>query len=762
MLLTAGGARAAALALVSTRSGGTFNRRGGGVSAESIPMGGSDFRLRAAAAAGARAGAPADGGGPGGGGRTFASLPGHGSLRGGSGRTGILIRMRLDNDEDAAMPNNCLHCHKFCLSKIMRSSFTQGYLLKKDDRTQGWLLKPQWHKRWFVLEGSVLRYYKTDQAARKDPQKWTVSFDLSVEGFDYAALFPEDPEASKRKYTVQLTIPVLGIATPDNAREWKGGGVGAVRNLVLGAATQAERGEWTNLFQYIRVESRLRASQAQHGSERMLAESMAQDDFMAITGALQLERRRQHAAPPSVAPAPSFASATTLFGGMLASVAPRADSPSDDGALRSSSSGDVGAMALQHSADAAPHRGVARPAPLTLRYKPDESLPDVRELRVALRSAMTADGLVREYARAVGGDVDLESRFVTFRGNRLPAGAALVEMGVRPGDEGACRASTRRCLFDPRVARQPRPAWFSACARVRACARVVHALCLLRAVASLWCRCIATAGCSAHRQRTAVFLSPHSLSLDPPVSSALAVWVRKVRSAATKPRTVREHAVADDYRRAHSAYRTLRERARRAVAERKRLNADHAALIAKVRCSFLCLLSRFCFVAHLFFCFCSFPCFRSTACATSSRRCVPPPPSFLGTVPFFFVRSLSHRGPTPSFSATACIDRPSAFFVFSISLLFVCFSSTAREAISPGAAQAARLGGIGGRREARGGAKRGEHGADSIAARPGVRGSAPPLAEVGCARGEQSRPRRESGGAREGPQEAGRTTAEAE
>ena len=60
------------------------------------------------------------------------------------------------------------------------------------------------------------------------------------------------------------------------------------------------------------------------------------------------------------------------------------------------------------------------------------------------------------------------------------------------------------------------------------------------------------------------------------------MWVRKVRSAATKPRTVREHAVADDYRRAHSAYRTLRERARRAVAERKRLDVDHAALLAKV------------------------------------------------------------------------------------------------------------------------------------------------------------------------------------
>ena len=316
------------------------------------------------------------------------------------------------------------------------TSGLSGYLLKKDDRTQGWLLKPQWHKRWFVLEGSVLRYYKTDQAARKDPQKWTVSFDLSVEGFDYAALFPEDPEASKRKYTVQLTIPVLGIATPDNAREWKGGGVGAVRKLVLGAASQAERGEWTNLFQYIRVESRLRASQAQHGSERMLAESMAQDDFMAITGALQLERQRQHAVASSVAPAPSFASATTLFGGMLASVAPRADSPSDDGALRSGS-GSAGATSLHHSAEAVPHHAVARPAPLTLRYKPDESLPDVRELLVALRSAMTADGLVREYARAVGGEVDLESHFVTFRGNRLPAGAALVDMGVRPGDEGA-------------------------------------------------------------------------------------------------------------------------------------------------------------------------------------------------------------------------------------------------------------------------------------------------------------------------------------
>ena len=73
-----------------------------------------------------------------------------------------------------------------------------------------------------------------------------------------------------------------------------------------------------------------------------------------------------------------------------------------------------------------------------------------------------------------------------------------------------------------------------------------------------------------------------------------------------------------------------------------------------------------------------------------------------------------------------------------------CIHRAARETIPPSASQASRFGGSGGGRKARGGAKRREHGADSFAARPGVRRGAPPLAEVGCACGEQPRARRES------------------
>ena len=423
----------------------------------------------------------------------------------------------------------------------------EGWLVKKDDRTQGWLLLPNaWRKRWFVLEGSVLRYYKTDQVMRKNPAAWTVSFDLAVDGFDYASLFAKDPEASKRKYATQLTIPVAAISTPEDKPEWKGGGVGAVRKLILGAESQSERNDWINLFKHIRVEARLRSQAQMHGGVRMLAESMAQDDFMAITGALQLERRRMEAASARGA-ADDASSTSTVFndlspsffgdmvglgrvGGAPKQPQPPAQSSRDrrlevgdldaDAAL--SDDGESGGVVrgtinnshgggtqmgsgpgeqhhLMSRADRAQRESAASPlAPIVVRYKPDEvNRPsEVQEKRIAYHAAMTADTLLREYVRSTGGSSDdVESRFVTFRGNRLPPNGSLADLGVDAGAE---------------------------------------------------------------------------------------VWVRRVRSEATKPRTLREHVVGDAYRRAHGAWKTLRERAKRAVAEKKRLDEAHVTLQSNI------------------------------------------------------------------------------------------------------------------------------------------------------------------------------------